>query len=71
MRSPVTGIVALFLLFVAVIVGYSSVFTVDMTEQALVVRLGEPVRVITEPGLNFKIPLIDSAPIVIHLPFRL
>jgi membrane protease subunit HflC len=60
MRSPVTGIVALLLLFVAVIVGYSSVFTVDMTEQALVVRLGEPVRVITEPGLNFKAPFVDT-----------
>ena len=44
MRSPVAGIVALFVLLVVVIVGYSSVFTVDMTEQALVVRLGEPVE---------------------------
>jgi len=43
MRSPVTGIVGLFLLFVLVIVGYSSVFTVTQTEQALVVRLGRPV----------------------------
>jgi membrane protease subunit HflC len=60
MRSPVAGIAALFVLFVAVIVGYSSVFTVDMTEQALVVRLGEPVRVVTEPGLNFKAPFIDT-----------
>jgi modulator of FtsH protease HflC len=25
-----------------------------------VVRLGQPVRVVTEPGLNFKMPLIDS-----------
>ena len=40
--------------------GYSSVFTVDMTEQALVVRLGEPVRVVTEPGLNFKAPFVDT-----------
>src|SRR5580698_11510702 len=60
MRSPVTGIVALFVLFVVVILAYSSVFTVDMTEQALVVRLGEPVRVVTEPGLNFKVPFIDT-----------
>ena len=42
------------------IVGYSSVFTVSQTEQALVVRLGEPVRVVTEPGLNFKAPFIDT-----------
>src|SRR5207302_3617750 len=52
MRSPVTGIVALFLLFVVLIVAYSSVFTVAQTEQVLVVRLGEPVRVVTEPGLQ-------------------
>jgi membrane protease subunit HflC len=60
MRSPVAGIAALFVLFVILVVGYSAVFTVDMTEQALVVRLGEPVRVVTDPGLNFKVPFIDT-----------
>jgi modulator of FtsH protease HflC len=60
MRSPVSGIVSLFLLFVVLIVAYGSVFIVDMTEQALVVRLGEPIRVITEPGLNFKAPFVDT-----------
>jgi modulator of FtsH protease HflC len=60
MRTPVTGIAALFVLFVVLIVGYSSVFTVVQTEQVLVVRLGEPIRVVTEPGLNFKAPFIDT-----------
>jgi modulator of FtsH protease HflC len=60
MRSPVAGIASLFVLLFVIIVGYSSVFIVDMTEQALVVRLGEPIRVITEPGLNFKAPFIDT-----------
>ncbi len=60
MRTPVTGIVALFISFVVLIVAYSSVFTVQQTEQALVVRLGEPVNVVTEPGLNFKAPFIDT-----------
>jgi modulator of FtsH protease HflC len=60
MRSPVTGIMTLLLLFVIIVIGYSSVFTVDMTEQALVVRLGDPVRVVTEPGLHFKTPFIDT-----------
>ena len=60
MRSPITGIAALFVLFVVLIVGYSSVFTVSQTEQVLVVRLGEPVKVVTEPGLNFKAPFIDT-----------
>ena len=60
MRSPVSGIAALIVLFVVIIIGYSSVFTVAQTEQVLVVRLGEPVRVVTEPGLNFKAPFIDT-----------
>jgi membrane protease subunit HflC len=48
------------LLFVVVIVGYSSIFTVSQTEQALVVRLGRPVDVVSQPGLNFKAPFIDT-----------
>ena len=60
MRTPVTGIVSLFVLFFVLIVAYSSVFTVSQTEQVLVVRLGEPVKVVTEPGLNFKAPFIDT-----------
>ncbi|WGS01031.1 protease modulator HflC [Bradyrhizobium sp. ISRA443] len=60
MRSPVAGIVALIVLFVVIIVAYSSMFTVQQTEQALVVRFGRPVAVITEPGLNFKVPFTDS-----------
>jgi len=53
------GIVAVFFV-AALIVGYSSLFSVHQTEQALVVRLGQPVRVVDEPGLNFKAPFIDS-----------
>ncbi len=60
MRSPIAGIVSLLLLLVVVIVGYSSVFTVAQTEQVLLVRLGEPIRVVTDPGLNFKAPFIDT-----------
>ena len=60
MRSPVTGIVTLIILFLIVIVAYSSVFTVDQTEQALVVRFGKPVDIATEPGLHFKAPFIDT-----------
>lgn len=60
MKSGTSGIVALIVLLIAVIVGYSSIFTVPQTQQVLLVRLGEPVRVVTEPGLNFKVPFIDS-----------
>ncbi len=33
---------------------------VDQREQAVVLRFGEPIRARTEPGLYFKLPLIDS-----------
>src|SRR5207344_2064612 len=60
MRLNFLGGIAAVLIVAALIVGYSSVFTVYQTQQALVVRLGQPVRVISEPGLNFKAPFIDS-----------
>lgn len=60
MRIGIAGGVALVIALAIIIVGYSSLFTVYQTQQALVVRLGEPVRVVTEPGLHFKAPLIDS-----------
>lgn len=60
MRSPVTGVVALILLLLVAIVAYSSLFTVQQTEQALVVRFGKPVDIATEPGLHFKAPFIDT-----------
>ncbi len=51
-------ILALLLLFV-----YGGIMIVDETEQVVIVQLGKPVRNITEPGLNFKIPFIQSATI--------
>jgi membrane protease subunit HflC len=65
--SLVGGAVAVVLLLVA-IVAYSTFFTVYQTRQALVVRLGQPVRVITDPGLNAKIPFIDT---VIYIDKRI
>jgi len=60
MRSPVAGIVALVVVLALAVIGYSSLFTVQQTEQALVVRFGKPVDVVTEPGLNLKAPFIDT-----------
>jgi membrane protease subunit HflC len=60
MKNGFAGIVALLVLLVAIVIGYSSFFTVNQTEQALVVQLGKPVKVIREPGLNVKWPFIES-----------
>jgi len=68
MKLSLAGGVLAVLLLLAAIVGYSTLFTVYQTMQALVVRLGQPVRVITEPGLNVKVPFIDS---VIYIDKRI
>jgi membrane protease subunit HflC len=60
MKLNFIGGVAGILLIAALIVGYSSLFTVYQTQQALVVRLGKVVRVVDEPGLNVKLPFIDN-----------
>lgn len=39
----------------------TALFTVRETDQVLVRRFGEPLRVVIEPGLHFKIPLLDNA----------
>ena len=53
------GTVGAFVLAVMLLV-YGSIFTVHQTQMALVVRLGQPVQTVTEPGLHFKMPLIDG-----------
>jgi membrane protease subunit HflC len=60
MKLGIAGGVIAVLAVIAIIIGYGALFTVYQTRQAIVVRLGQPVRVITNPGLNFKWPLIDS-----------
>jgi membrane protease subunit HflC len=68
MRLGLAGGALAVILLVVIIVGYSTFFTVSQTQQALVVRLGKPVRVITEPGLSVKVPFVDS---VIYIDKRI
>ena len=53
------------LIVALVFVGLQSIFTVNEREQALVLRLGEPVGAVNEvndpdPGLHFKLPFLDN-----------
>jgi modulator of FtsH protease HflC len=56
MRLGIAGGVAVITAIVALIVAYASLFAVYQTRQALVVRFGQPVRVVTDPGLSWKWP---------------
>ncbi len=56
---------------VVLVVASASIFTVQQTQQALVLRFGEPVSgrgLITDPGLHFKIPFIET---IIYLDNRI
>lgn len=45
---------------VLVFVLFNTLFVVDQREQAMVVQLGSPVRVIKDPGLAVKVPFFQS-----------
>lgn len=68
MRLNVFGGVVVVLVVAALIVAYSALFTIYQTQQALVLRLGEPLPPITEPGLHVKAPFIDT---VIYIDKRI
>lgn len=53
-------IVPIILVVVILVLLANSLFTIDETEQAIVVQLGKYIRTINEPGLNFKIPFFQS-----------
>ena len=55
----VLGIVAAALV-VGVVVGLGCFYTVDEREHAVVVEFGEPVAARSEPGLYFKVPVIQE-----------
>ena len=44
----------------ALILILSSMFTVHQSEQALVIQFGKPQRSVEDPGLHFKLPLIQE-----------
>lgn len=60
MISRIFGGLGLVIVIVIAILAYSGLFIVNQTQQALVLRFGNPVRVATEPGIYAKIPLIDN-----------
>ena len=47
----------------AAVAVYSSAYIVHQNEQALVLRFGEPKREVKQPGLYWKVPLVDAVEI--------
>lgn len=54
-------VIALIAVFIGLVVlGVSPLFVVDVTQTAIVVELGKPVRTVTDPGLYVKVPLVQE-----------
>ncbi len=63
MRSSTFGLFASIIIIAVVIIAGGSLFTVGQNQQALVLRLGEPVpgrALIPDPGLHFKLPFVET-----------
>ena len=63
MGKVTAGIIALL-----VATAYFSIFIVKEVNQAIVLQFGDPKRIISKPGLNFKIPFIQN---VVYLDKRI
>ena len=55
-----TRLVSIIVVVLLATAASSALFTVNQTQQALVLQFGEPKRTIQEPGLAFKLPFIQD-----------
>ena len=53
-------VIAGVILVVALIVIAQGLYTIDMTKQAIIVQFGEYQQTVTQPGLHFKIPFVQT-----------
>ena len=61
MKFSARNLVIVLILFIGLLTFTGAFFVVQEWKQAIVLQFGEPRKVITEPGLNFKIPFIQDA----------
>lgn len=52
--------VVIILIFVGLLLLSSATFTIDEKEQAIITQFGKYIRTIKEPGIHFKIPMIQT-----------
>jgi len=53
-------IAAAVVIAVILIVGSSAIYTIQETEQGIVLQFGDPKEVVTTPGIHFKVPFIQN-----------
>ena len=61
MNFSLRNIVIILIILIGFLTFSGAFFVVNETKQAIVLQFGEPRQVISEPGINFKIPFIQDA----------
>ena len=61
MRFSARNLLIVLVLFILFLTFTGAFFIVNETKQALVLQFGDPRKVVTKPGLQFKIPFIQDA----------
>ena len=61
MRFSARNIIVVLVILIVFLTFTGAFFIVNETKQAIVLQFGEPRQLITKPGLQFKIPLIQDA----------
>ena len=60
MRFSARNLLIVLVLFILFLTFTGAFFIVNETKQALVLQFGDPRKVVTKPGLQFKIPFIQD-----------
>ena len=58
--AKISGIAVVLIVVLAIVGWNSAAYTVDQTEQAIVLRFGKVEKTVREPGLYFKMPFADE-----------
>jgi membrane protease subunit HflC len=58
--AKLSGVIGLIIVAIIGVVASASLFTVNQTQQALVLQFGDPRAVVTEPGLHAKVPFVQN-----------
>ena len=59
MNKYILAVIGVIVIGVGILL-FSALFTVHQTQQALVLQFGNPIRVVQDPGLHVKIPLVQN-----------
>lgn len=59
-RTIANVVIIVVILAIIGLIGFNGIYTLGVEEQAVIQRFGEVVEIVEEPGIHFKVPVIDK-----------